>query len=512
MQIPLCRAEVSRAHSALTGTCIRLAECMGLHRDPASYTTNPIEIQTRRLLWFQLGFLDIRTCEATGPHPQIRRDEYDTQFPLNVDDSRLQEAVERGEQVTEDSTYFTDMTITRMRFECYEMHRVMWTERPKMQRPVEKGEKKTTLTSLLSRIQAFKAAMEKKYLPMMGKTNPEHAVAIEMYTISSTRLYVNILHPFATSSRDRMPARLRDMLISSCIMIVEHSMSIEQQPALKQWAWYIGALHQYHVALLFLTEMSDMHKENYTAADTTRLDRIWRCVDYCFELPSELNRSLKIRLILKELTERTGAYATLRRMRAPTDLKAPDMPEQPGDGRRPSQNLRTVGSESRAQSRSTRSESAGFTQDAKPPQYVPQQQTSPPPPQQQNYRPSLPPMGPSGLRAPLGSMPQVDWGTIDLSPSPQPPALPQNAAPTYEYGGFVPTQPVASDPNLLGMNHPGASGDRNASPMANGPDGRSGEPANPMVAAMNDIDWVSVFTSLLVLFHLRTKCQVRLNR
>jgi hypothetical protein len=483
---------------------------MGLHRDPASYTTNPIEIQTRRLLWFQLGFLDIRTCEATGPHPQIRRDEYDTQFPLNVDDSRLQEAVERGEQVTEDSTYFTDMTITRMRFECYEMHRIMWTERPKMQRPVEKGEKKTTLTSLLGRIQAFKAAMERKYLPMMGKTNPEHAVAIEMYTISSTRLYVSILHPFATSSRDRMPARLRDMLISSCIMIVEHSMSIEQQPALKQWAWYIGALHQYHVALLFLTEMSDMHQENYTAADTTRLDRIWRCVDYCFELPSKLDRSLKIRLILKELTERTGHYATLRRMRAPTDLKAPDMPEQSGDGRRTSQNLRTVGSEGRDQSRSTRSESVRFTQDAKPSHHVPQQQTSPPP-QQQNYRPSLPPMGPSGIRAPLGSMPQVDWGTIDLSPSPQPPPLPQSAAPMYD-GGFVPAQPVASDPNILGMYHPGASGDQNASTMANRRNGRSGEPTNPMVAAMNDIDWVSIFSFLFVLLHFRIKYQGGLVR
>lgn len=31
--IPLIRAEVSRAHSALVGTAIRLAECMGLHRD-----------------------------------------------------------------------------------------------------------------------------------------------------------------------------------------------------------------------------------------------------------------------------------------------------------------------------------------------------------------------------------------------------------------------------------------------------------------------------------------------
>jgi hypothetical protein len=50
-QIPLCRNEISRAHSALTGMCIRLAECMGLHRDPTTYSNSPIEIHVRRLVW-----------------------------------------------------------------------------------------------------------------------------------------------------------------------------------------------------------------------------------------------------------------------------------------------------------------------------------------------------------------------------------------------------------------------------------------------------------------------------
>ena len=31
----------------------------------------------------QLCFLDIRTCEATGPRPQIHKEDYDTRLPLN---------------------------------------------------------------------------------------------------------------------------------------------------------------------------------------------------------------------------------------------------------------------------------------------------------------------------------------------------------------------------------------------------------------------------------------------
>ena len=72
-KIPLCRAEVSRAHSVLVGAAIRMAECMGLHRDGETYGMNPLETQVRRLIWYQLCFLDIRTCEAQGPRPTIRR-------------------------------------------------------------------------------------------------------------------------------------------------------------------------------------------------------------------------------------------------------------------------------------------------------------------------------------------------------------------------------------------------------------------------------------------------------
>ena len=222
---------------------------MGLHRDPSTFSSNPIEIQIRRLIWYQICFLDLRTCEGTGPRPQIRRDEYDTRFPLNIDDDELERAAQRGDNITLDSKNFTLMTITRMRAECFELYRIIWTERPKLQRKAEPGEKKTTLTGLLGRVQGFSAAMEKAYLPMMEKDNPLHAVAMAMYGILSSRLYLATLHPFASSDKRKMPERLRQIMISACIMIIEHSMRIEQQPALSQWSWYVGALHQYHSAM-----------------------------------------------------------------------------------------------------------------------------------------------------------------------------------------------------------------------------------------------------------------------
>jgi len=180
---------------------------MGLHRDGSHYGLGPVEIHVRRLVWYQICFLDIRTCESTGPRPQIRR---------------------------EDSPHFTDMTITRMRFECNEMHRLIWMERPRIER------KKTTLTSLLGKIQNFRSAMEKTYLPMLDKKIPLHFMAIQIYGVLSTRMHVMVLNRYASNQHRLMPERLRQIMLGSSVLLLEHAMTIETTPALSTWVWYQG--------------------------------------------------------------------------------------------------------------------------------------------------------------------------------------------------------------------------------------------------------------------------------
>ncbi|EDU49183.1 fungal specific transcription factor domain containing protein [Pyrenophora tritici-repentis Pt-1C-BFP] len=250
--IPLCRNEVSRAHSALVGSLIRLAECMGLHRDPTAYSTSSIETQVRRVLWFQICFLDIRTCDAVGPRPHIRLDDYDTRFPLNIDDVELDRA-ERGE----------------------------------------------------SGIDSFQAAMEKKYVPMLGKSEPLHVLASELHGIFSNRLYISLLQRYITAARNRLPERLRQLTLSAATMILEHGMTVEQDPVLSAWSWIVGALHQHHCALLLVNEVYIVNPE------PAMEQRIWRCLDYSFDIPSGLSNVQKIRLVLEELIWKSKKYAEM---------------------------------------------------------------------------------------------------------------------------------------------------------------------------------------------------------
>lgn len=100
-----------------------MAECMGLHRDGSAYGMNPLETHVRRLVWYQLCFLDIRTCEAQGPRPSMRREEFDTKLPLNVNDIDLHATG----KVPTAADHWTDATFCLMRFEINEMMRTIVT-------------------------------------------------------------------------------------------------------------------------------------------------------------------------------------------------------------------------------------------------------------------------------------------------------------------------------------------------------------------------------------------------
>lgn len=445
---------------------------MGLHRDPTAYSSSPVEIQVRRLIWYQICFLDMRTCEAVGPRPQIRLDDYDTRFPRNIDDVDLDRA-ERGDtevDVGKDRNHFTDMTISRMRFEAYEMHRLLWSERPKLDRKLSNGKGKVTITSLLSRVQSFQAAMEKKYLPMLNKSEPVHVLASELYGIVSNRLYVSILQKYITSARSRMPERLRLLAMSAATMILEHGMTIEQHPILSSWSWIVGALHQHHCALLLVNEI-------YIANPEPAMEqRMWRCLDYSFNLPAGLSNVEKTRMVLEELIGKTKKYSDLKRVRVPANMpRACVAPRQ------------RVQREERERSGSTQSNmsTSGPLSHLLSGNADMKNITPPPPPLSQSQ--SLQAGNPvaTGINTFPGAIPTVDWGTFDM-PSPMP---------VSSYSGISPTNYTST---LLpdAAQQVGDDADSPQSVMYGGIGMMAGSTNGNIMDAVNDIDWVSdIFSS-----------------
>ncbi|PKS08817.1 hypothetical protein jhhlp_003426 [Lomentospora prolificans] len=73
----------------LLAIAIRMAQRMGLHRDPALLGLSPFEVEHRRRLWWTLVCYDGRIGEMTGSTVTALSFTSDTNFPLNINDTDL---------------------------------------------------------------------------------------------------------------------------------------------------------------------------------------------------------------------------------------------------------------------------------------------------------------------------------------------------------------------------------------------------------------------------------------
>ena len=281
-----------------------MAECMGLHRDGETYGMNPLETHVRRLIWHQLCFLDIRTCEAQGPKPQIRRDDFDTKLPLNVDDNDLHASGKPP--VSADR--WTDATFSIIRFEVNEMMRTVWIDRPRIER------RKISLTAVLSKIETFRTNMAAKYDHLVDDRIPLQKCAKIVKALLLTRLHIMVLHRYHNSVVSPMPDRLRKIMTASGTTLLETAVALETLPEVRNWAWYAGAYQQYHAAFLLLMEV-------YVYPNLKEADRIWACLDWIYECDPSEHRAIKARRILSELQRKTAVYQSMRGMRAPVVME-----------------------------------------------------------------------------------------------------------------------------------------------------------------------------------------------
>ncbi|EED16675.1 conserved hypothetical protein [Talaromyces stipitatus ATCC 10500] len=363
--LPLCVDGISRAHSALVGLAVRLAECMGYHRDPTEYGFSTAECQVRRLIWYQICYLDWRTSEVQGPRPFIQPNGYSTKLPWEVTPSQSfspSSNIDTGPR-------WNDMIFSVIRFECQEMHRICLVIRKKVDL------KKLTITAAISKLERFSKDMHDKYDSVLNSTAQQplqHAARVTMDLFISL-LYLNLLHRYMNSVTYRIPDRLRQIVLIKGAEALEAAVELETAEDLRLWAWYTSAYQHYHMALLLLFEV-------FTFPLRKEADRIWRCLDIILadplssltDLPTLGNppiyheliahRDVKARYLLNLIIRRMNEYREVRKLRSPvtlTDRMILITPQKVGDDSDPTLPL-NIGhdQESQPQSNEARTHSA----------------------------------------------------------------------------------------------------------------------------------------------------------
>jgi hypothetical protein len=227
----------------------------------------------RSLLWYQICFLDFKTAEAQGPHPSIRADDFDIALPLNVDDDVFEFGSPSWQQHPSSSAGFTDVTLSLIRYECNEIHRLIFRGRIEMDR------KHLTLHDLRARVESRKRQIQSKYLQYLDASLPLQRYAGLVATLLMARCDSMLLyrHLPQTSLQPRSDSenRLRDLLLSAALTTLEIGATLDTLPSLSSWAWYSTTYQQYHAVLLLLTEL-------YRTPDLPRRDRMATIIDHIF--------------------------------------------------------------------------------------------------------------------------------------------------------------------------------------------------------------------------------------
>lgn len=222
-QIPLCRADVYRAHTTLVATTIRSAQCMGLDNDPTAFGYNAVDAQVRRVVWRELLFLDIRTAEAQAPRAVIHPGDFDAKLPLNINDSDFG----RENTPSRDSDEWTDMTLTIIRFRCNEFIREVAVYRQELR------EEKIKISTVIDRIESFRTLLEDTYCPMIDDTIPIQRYGGLLIKIQMLRTYAMILHQYHMHPRWEMPGESLHPLVSTVIAHVSAPSSSAASPPQK---------------------------------------------------------------------------------------------------------------------------------------------------------------------------------------------------------------------------------------------------------------------------------------
>lgn len=317
---------------------------MGYHRDPTEYGFSTTECQVRRLIWYQICYLDWRTSEVQGPRPFVQPNGYSTKLPLEI--GSLSSQFSSPASNPEKGPRWSDMLFSVIRFECQEMHRTCLVIRKKVDL------KRLSITAAISKVERFSKDMHDKYNSVLNTTPQQplqHAARVTMNLFISL-LYLTLLHRYMNSVTYRVPDRLRQIVLIKGAEALEAAVELETAKDLQPWAWYTSAYQSYHMALLLLFEV-------FTFPLRKEADRIWRCLDFVFaeplghltDLPTLGNppkyheliayRDVKGRYLLGLIVKRMNDYRDVRKLRSPvtlTDRMILITPQKVGDDSDPS--------------------------------------------------------------------------------------------------------------------------------------------------------------------------------
>ncbi|QLI63586.1 Aurofusarin cluster transcription factor [Metarhizium brunneum] len=249
----------------LIGIAVRIAQRMGLHRDPAGYGLPPFEVEQRRRLWWTIVSYDRRIGEMTGSTITGLSSGGDCKLPLNVNDSDLHVD---GKELPSPHNGPTEMLFALTRLELA-MAVVSNSDRdsakvnPDKPSPSPSSGPRQPPSAPTIRIagqdsasytlEGFCAHMEGTYLQHCDPKIPLHFFTLTMtrQALSKMRVINYLMRMYGTD--EPLNEAERDNLFLLSVQMVEYDNAVHSSDALKPFKWFT-AHHFPFPAYMFLIQ------------------------------------------------------------------------------------------------------------------------------------------------------------------------------------------------------------------------------------------------------------------
>ncbi|KAK7744102.1 hypothetical protein SLS53_003623 [Cytospora paraplurivora] len=266
----------------LTGLAIRIGQSMGLHRDGTSFPgLTPLEIEMRRRLFWALAILDLRSAEDQGTDLTIVDRNFDTEFPLNINDADISEDTTEMPQPRQG---ITEMTFSLSRYETCSLARRLHT----MSSAAAPRDATSTLEEREDMVRQVFERVENQYFQVSDASrDPVLWTAANIARVIVAKMTLVIYQPmlFPGPNGEMLSSDIRDRIFTAATEIFEYNHQLNSDPRSKQWRWLFQTYTQWHAVAYVLMEVV---RRPWSAA----VERAWAALNAIFASPDpeDLNR------------------------------------------------------------------------------------------------------------------------------------------------------------------------------------------------------------------------------
>ena len=246
------RSDDTRYVWTLTGILIRLAQALGVHRDGQKFGISPFETEMRRRLWWQIATLDVRASEDHGSDPSIIEQNFDTKFPLNINDEDISPTTKEPPQEHEGAT---ELTFDLIRYTVSTTVRRL-SYAPPGTGPCATRAAGLTLEDKERMIEDMHQYLERKYLRYCDTTIPLHWVSATVARLIMAKMWLVVHHPFSRVDRGLgLSPETKDRLFKTSVEVIEFSRLLETDASTLRWGWLFRTYIQWHALAYVLSQL-----------------------------------------------------------------------------------------------------------------------------------------------------------------------------------------------------------------------------------------------------------------